>query len=99
MSDEQEKPLTNEQFRRLRSYQDGGCALCGKVTHLDLDHDHKSMLIRGMLCNPCNLLLAEYERKKRLYAHYEAYLADPPMKALGLNVLYKPAPEKERKVS
>lgn len=91
-TDEQDKPLTREQFNRLRSYQYGGCALCGKVSHdLELDHDHKTLLIRGLLCNPCNLLLDEYEKKKRLYRHFEAYLEDPPMKALGLSITYKPA--------
>lgn len=100
MSDEHEKPMSSEEFNRLRSYQDGGCALCGKVRNdLVLDHDHKTLFIRGLLCNDCNLLLGEYERKKRLYKHFEAYLAEPPMMVLGLQVIYKPAPEKVRKAS
>ena len=96
---DEDKPLTREQFARLRSYQDGGCALCGRVRNdLELDHDHRTNLIRGMLCRECNLLLGEYERKKRLFAHFEAYLQEPPMKVLGLSVLYKPAKVKKEEV-
>ncbi len=92
-----EKTLSGEQFARLRRYQDNGCALCGEVRNdLVLDHDHKTMLVRGLLCTNCNHLLGDYERRKRLFAHFEAYLAEPPMKALGLAVLYKPAKVKER---
>ena len=32
----------------------GACAICGKVTDLMLDHDHKTEKIRGTLCNECN---------------------------------------------
>ncbi len=87
-----EKPLTHEQFNQLLAYQYGGCALCGKVSNsLELDHDHHSNLIRGMLCRDCNRLLDEYEKKRRRFLHYEAYLQEPPAKVLGLSVLYKPA--------
>lgn len=94
MSDEQDKPLTHEQFRRLLAHQYGGCALCGKECRLDLDHDHRSMLVRGLLCRDCNRALDEYEKKRRRFQHYEKYLADPPVKALGIVAIYKPAKEK-----
>lgn len=96
MSDEQEKTMTHEQFTRLLAFQYGGCALCGKECHLDLDHDHRTMLVRGLVCRDCNRLLDEYEKKRRRFLLYEAYLNDPPTKALGLSVIYKPAPEKSR---
>ncbi len=92
-----EKPLSAEEFATLRNYQDGGCALCGKVSNnLVLDHDHASMLIRGLLCNECNLRLGEYERKRRLFKHYEAYLQEFPMRALDMYIMYKPATENRR---
>lgn len=87
---EQEKTLTDAQFSRLRWYQRKGCALCGKVANnLQIDHDHQTMLCRGLLCHDCNLLLAEYERQRSRLQMYEAYLRYPPMKALGMQIQYK----------
>ena len=43
-------------------YQGGRCAICGVhqdelARNLDVDHDHKTGKMRGLLCNRCNLLL------------------------------------------
>jgi hypothetical protein len=41
--------------------QDGHCAICPRVPSpkrkLDMDHDHKQMYIRGLLCHRCNRAL------------------------------------------
>lgn len=42
--------------------QKGCCAICGDSEEelkrsLNLDHDHDSMIIRGLLCSPCNRLI------------------------------------------
>lgn len=38
--------------------QGGRCALCGAHdTKLQVDHDHKSGMVRGVLCRHCNLML------------------------------------------
>lgn len=92
-----EKPLTHEQFRRLLAHQYGGCALCGKESRsLELDHDHRSNLIRGLLCSDCNRSLDRYEKQRRIFQNFERYLQDPPVKALGIVATYKPAPEKSK---
>jgi hypothetical protein len=31
-----------------------GCALCGKLTGLHIDHDHETGRVRGVLCTPHN---------------------------------------------
>ncbi len=97
MSDD--KPLTHDEWRRLLRHQYGSCALCGKESRsLELDHDHRTMLIRGLLCNDCNRSLDRYEKQRRIFQHFEKYLLDPPVKALGIVATYKP-PAKERQAS
>lgn len=43
--------------------QDGHCALCPNVAgtrKLHIDHDHKTMRVRGLLCFRCNVALRGY---------------------------------------
>jgi hypothetical protein len=48
-------------YDRMLEEQGGGCGICGKAPNpkrrLDIDHDHGSMKIRGLLCPRCNILL------------------------------------------
>ena len=48
-----------ETYDRLNKEQGGKCAICGGVNDrghsLCADHDHKTGLIRGLLCRTCNL--------------------------------------------
>jgi hypothetical protein len=50
-------PLEVEQKaeRGLRKWHAGRCAMCGAVTSLVTDHDHKTGLVRGLLCHQCNV--------------------------------------------
>lgn len=56
--------LTVEQFDSMVESQDGRCASCRDVfvdsqtTHID--HDHKTNLVRGLLCRDCNLGLGYF---------------------------------------
>jgi hypothetical protein len=53
-----------KEYDRLLKAQGGGCAICGRPPsdkrRLDLDHDHKLMFIRGLLCVRCNRVLASW---------------------------------------
>ena len=40
----------------LREWQADRCAMCGRVESLRMDHDHKTGLVRGLLCHSCNVL-------------------------------------------
>lgn len=53
-----------KEYKRLKEKQEGLCKLCGKVetsTHkekvreLAVDHCHKTLKIRGLLCYKCNV--------------------------------------------
>jgi hypothetical protein len=49
--------ITIEDFEAMAESQGGVCAICGKQSlgrHLDVDHDHASGFVRGLLCNDCN---------------------------------------------
>jgi hypothetical protein len=45
-------------YDRLLEQQGGKCGICGRAPserrRLDIDHDHKTMKIRGLLCARCN---------------------------------------------
>lgn len=48
----------NEMFELLYKIQDGGCAICKRVSkRLVVDHHHGSGVVRGLLCNSCNRAL------------------------------------------
>lgn len=52
------------EYPRLLKSQGGGCAICGRPPSekrkLDMDHDHKLMFVRGLLCVRCNRILAAW---------------------------------------
>lgn len=48
--------LTVAQYESMMIEQDGKCALCGASgKDLEVDHDHHTGEIRGMLCSKCNM--------------------------------------------
>lgn len=74
--------ITGEQYETLYRAQGGVCYLCkratGKSKRLAVDHDHKTGYVRGLLCGPCNSVLAQ-ARDDVLYFHRAiAYLTAPP---------------------
>ena len=52
------------EYSELKSLQNGTCAICQtSSTKLEIDHCHKTNMIRGLLCNNCNSkLLPAIER-------------------------------------
>lgn len=53
--------------------QDGRCAVCKKsFPRLDVDHDHATGLVRGLLCRRCNLAVGFIE--SGLMDRYTAYI-------------------------
>ena len=45
---------TVEDIDGIRLAQDGKCAICQRERSLVIDHCHRSGVVRGLLCNPCN---------------------------------------------
>ena len=46
--------LTQEEYMKLFEEQRCVCAICGKQDILQVDHDHETGLVRGLLCPTCN---------------------------------------------
>lgn len=52
-----------DQYDGILAVQDGHCALClsePKSRRLHIDHDHKTMEVRGLLCYRCNRALPSW---------------------------------------
>lgn len=69
--------MTLEAFNELLAKQGGGCASCGSLDFNRakpvVDHDHATGLVRGILCNDCNLAagrLADDPVRARKLADY-----------------------------
>lgn len=61
--------LTLEQFQQMHAAQEGLCAICGKPNNvirmgraadLAVDHDHKTNIVRELLCGRCNSGLGQF---------------------------------------
>ena len=55
-----------DDYNRMFTEQNGCCAICGKhqsefSNRLNVDHDHKTGVVRGLLCVACNTRLGQYE--------------------------------------
>jgi len=55
--------ITKEQYEKKFKKQKGKCSICGALhipgrrTGLVIDHDHKTKIFRGLLCQTCNRAL------------------------------------------
>jgi len=49
--------ITLEGFQRLYRKQGGRCAICRREGRLQIDHDHRTGRVRGLLCRECNVAL------------------------------------------
>ena len=47
--------MTRGDWEILREQQGGLCAICRQVPPTDVDHDHNTGGVRGLLCHLCNV--------------------------------------------
>jgi len=55
--------VSEVEYQSMLDDQGGVCAICGhppKTRRLSVDHDHKTGLVRGLLCHRCNRFLASW---------------------------------------
>jgi hypothetical protein len=61
--------VDDERYAAMLADQGGGCAICGatpKNRRLNVDHDHKTGAVRGLLCHACNRFLLPRWTPERL---------------------------------
>lgn len=88
--------LTAEEYARLFAYQGSRCAICRRATgatkRLAVDHDHTccpgptscGRCVRGLLCGPCNGMLAHARDDAELFRRAMRYLAEWPATQAGI---------------
>jgi len=72
--------LTAEQYADMLVAQNGRCALCDSAdfggSTWNVDHDHDTKEVRGLLCSGCNAALGHYEKRiRRNLRRFDEYLA------------------------
>ena len=69
--------LTLEEYDALAASQDGRCAICGwkQPSSLNVDHDHETGRVRGLLCTPCNTGLGLFGDNVALLTKATNYLS------------------------
>jgi hypothetical protein len=73
--------ITQDQYEAIWDLQAGSCAICTqpfdwseKQTKPHIDHDHKTGLVRGLLCNRCNTVLGLVEDSTARLERMREYL-------------------------
>ena len=84
--------LDPEIYEILLSSQDRKCPICSRKVednkkNFAVDHDHKTMKIRGLLCNRCNLGLGYLQENIEILQSAINYLNKPPL--FNKNFIYK----------
>jgi hypothetical protein len=70
--------ITGAEYDALLAKQDGVCAICGNPPKpnkfLDIDHDHETLKVRGLLCNNCNQAIGRVKNSLTIARALVAYL-------------------------
>jgi len=77
--------LTLDKFYNMYSRQNGKCLCCQETVEaldLNVDHCHKTGVVRGLLCANCNTVLGRVKEKDDILYRMSAYLSRDPSKIL-----------------
>jgi len=76
--------LSSEEYQTLLDKQNGLCAICnvqvghrscrGRACRFAIDHDHRTGIVRGLLCNNCNRGLGRFKDSAALLEAAARYL-------------------------
>lgn len=82
--------VPHAEYLRLRQEQDGRCAICGATDEgqpvgLNVDHDHETGEVRGLLCRSCNLGLGFFADSSERLRAAALYLLAEEKRSTSLN--------------
>lgn len=66
--------MTVEERDVLVKEHDGKCAICESAVKLNIDHDHATGKVRGLLCHSCNVSLGHFRDDVQLLEKAITYL-------------------------
>lgn len=72
--------LTQARYDALWKLQAGCCAICSQPNPRNIDHDHETGKVRGLLCRKCNVGLGMFQDDEKRLESAKTYLAHPPAK-------------------
>jgi Recombination endonuclease VII len=73
------KGLTPKDYDEMLAQQNDGCWICGgipsRTPYLHIDHNHETGVVRGLLCEGCNLGLGKFRDDVELLKRAVEYLS------------------------
>lgn len=66
--------ITPSEYEKIFKTQKGLCAICFKEKKLYIDHCHKSLKVRGLLCFNCNNALGSFNDDVKVILNSVKYL-------------------------
>ena len=66
--------ITIEQYDAMAAEQEGKCAICKAHQKLEVDHDHATGKVRGLLCGFCNKALGGFREDQAVLLQAIGYL-------------------------
>jgi hypothetical protein len=89
---QREYGITQDQLNALIEFQDNKCGICMKDigatrATLNVDHDHRTGMVRGVLCSSCNTALGRLGDNVEGVRRALYYLENQPFSELFQNAL------------
>lgn len=78
--------ITSEQYDEMFIEQGGLCSICGygkSKIRLSVDHNHKTKVVRGLLCSFCNKSLGWYEKYQNKIDEYLQKIKEKPSEIIS----------------
>lgn len=67
------------EYTAMLDAQGGVCKICGKTANpLEVDHDHKTGAVRGLLCLSCNLAVGFMQDDPAIMRRAACYIEEAP---------------------
>lgn len=70
--------LLREDYEALLNKQKGACAICREAfaSKPQIDHDHSTGAVRGLLCTKCNTALGKFKDSRAVLSNAIEYLKE-----------------------